>query len=169
MAELLQRNPILALDISSTCTGAAAYYRGKLIIRDFPVKGDYSRILKMGDMFASFLDELSCEHQFPDKPMWDIWAEEPFYVRKGSFDLPIKMAHGVLMYAAHEYGLKFAWNYVSVNTWRAEYKLHKEKDKKTPVMEAMSRRFNIVVPNGDIGDALGILNWRMKEAGVTYE
>jgi hypothetical protein len=169
MARILQKHPILTLDISSTCTGVAAYYRGRLVARDFPVKGDLSRLFDLGREMTEFLAELISRHGFPKSIYWDIWAEQPFYSRGGSHDLPIKMAHGILMYVAHVSGLKFSWNYVNVNTWRAEYKLNGKKDKKTPVMEAMSRRFGVVVPNGDIGDALGILNWRMKEAGVTYE
>ncbi len=168
MAELLQKHPILTLDISSSCTGMAALYRGKLRAHSIAVEGDMARLFDMGYAFKKFIYDLVQKHNFPADAYWDIWAEQPFYSRGGSHDLPIKMAHGILMFIAHDADLKFAWNYVNVNTWRAEYQLNGEKDKKTPVMKAMSEKFGIAVPNGDIGDALGILNWRMKEAGVVW-
>lgn len=166
MAVILQKNPILTLDISSTSTGVALQFRDKLVTASLTVKGDYSRILTMGDCFMDFIWNAPAETQ---NRAWEVWVEQPFYSPKGSTDTPIKMAHGVLLYVMHRIKPdKFVWNYVHVSTWRASLnppKGVKGKDLKTFVMDTTSKRFNIDVKNDDIGDALGILMWRQQEAG----
>lgn len=166
MARILQATPILALDISSKGTGVALLYRGKLSTRNIVVDGDYSRVVKMGDMFLEFLQDAIDVKHYPEDRWWDVWVEQPFYSKGGSHDLPIKMTHGVMLYTFHLVGIKYTWNYVNVNTWRAPFKLNGVKDKKGPVMAAMSKRFGISVADDNTGDALGILDWRMKEVGI---
>lgn len=157
--------PILTLDISSSATGAALYYRGRVIaVECFKVKGDYARLIEMGKQFRSFL----VDHLPPNRPL-EVWVETPFYCANKSHDLPIKMAHGVLLFVCGERVKNYSWNYVAVATWRKEFKIHKlpPKQKKEVVRYAMAHKFGCELSQIDdnIGDALGILNWRLTSNG----
>lgn len=167
MAVILQKNPILTLDISSTSTGVALQFRNRLLTGTLAVKGDYGRLLQMGDLFLDFIR--SAEEAVPLNRAWEVWVETPFYSVKRSNDAPIKMAHGILMYVLHLIMPgKFLWNYVHVSTWRKALDLPKGlkgPQLKEEVKKVTSKRFNIDVKTDDIGDALGILMWRQQEAG----
>lgn len=150
---------ILTLDASSTATGAALWSGGKLIATEtFAFKGDYSRLSKQGDAFQVFLQK---HVAYLDR--LEVWIEEPFYSPGKSNVLPIFMTHGILLYVFNKLATNYCWNYVSVNTWRKlliEGRVASAEAKKI-VMGLMAAKFKINVTNDNIGDALGILNWRL--------
>lgn len=161
MAKIERKLPILAIDASSTATGLALWNKGKLVAtRVIKVDGDFRRLVTMGDRFADFLRE----HNLWERGM-EVWIEEPFYAPGRSNDLPIKMIHGILMYIAAEKtpASRFLWNYVSVSTWRKQFisKRVKSKEAKQIVMAAVSKQFDIEVIDDNVGDAMGILSWRL--------
>jgi hypothetical protein len=155
-----RERPILAIDASSTATGLAMWYGGKLVATHvIKVKGDYRRLVTMGLEFQHFLSAN------PVADGVEVWIEEPFYSPGKSNDLPIKMAHGILMFecAIMARASRFSWNFVSVSTWRKKF-ISKRVDSaaaKKIVMGQVSQQFGLEVTDDNIGDALGILSWRL--------
>lgn len=174
MATIIRPKPreeaIIALDISSVAVGVAAYYKKQVIPVCFTAEGDYLRIIKIAEMVEKFCYDV--RRIFEYSGSWDVWVEQPFYSSRGGYDTPIKMAHGAVMLAMWKvFHARMSWNAVGVSTWRSPLlpkkppkKLTKD-DKKIIVMKAMAKRFNIKVKDDNIGDALGILDWRLKKLG----
>lgn len=164
MAKVVVREelPLITIDASSTAVGIAVKRAGKpLAVTCLTGKGDYSRMVDIGQQFKTVLEALKLT-----APV-EVWIEQPFYSPKRSSDLSIKMMHGILLYvAAQVIPLdKLYWNYVSVNTWRKHIVPSKTKsdDAKKLVMSYTSKVFNLTVDDDNIGDALGIMDWRLRK------
>ena len=165
MAKIL--SAVMTFDISSTNVGYVLAFPGEeLKVGSFtpgPKSKDLRRVLEIGLQAEAFAKE----HATWFRNGLYAWVEQPFYSKGGSFDLPIKMAHGVMLQAFGRVTnpLRFHWNYVNVNTWRAY--LNKSglssEQKKFAVMNDVTQEFGIEPANNDEGDALGIYSWYLKE------
>ena len=156
--------PVMTLDPSSTAVGAALYHQGILLDKAvFRAKGnDYGRLLDIARQFHAWV--VKWQQLWADGV--EVWVEEPFYSPKRSHDTPIKMVHGMLLYAASSIIPRpvLQWNYVGLNTWRSKIVSGKpDKSKvKQQVMDFTSKYFHTEVTDDNIGDALGILYWRLR-------
>lgn len=156
------KRALLTLDISSTGVGYALLFCGKRksgVLTAEHTSG-HMRVLFLTNLFEEqVLGELLTNAHFVD-----VVVEQPFYVAKGSYDTPIKMAHGAFLKAIadHVYHDHFSWNDVHVSTWRNKIcpGLKKGDDKKQAVIDTVTKYFRLRRKIGnDEADALGIMMW----------
>lgn len=165
------KRALMTFDISSTSVGyVLAPPNGGLISGSFqPTSKDLRRVVEIGNAMETWAEMHA--HDFQNG--LEVWVEQPFYSKGASHDLPIKMTHGVVLkaFANVVNPLRFCWNYVNVNTWRAHLNGCKlsSAEKKLRVMRDVENEFGIKPANDDEGDALGIFSWCLKEMKKHYE
>lgn len=178
---------IVALDISTADTGIAMKdSRGGMHLHSAaPLKSqhDYTKILHVARLISGLVMPLVVAGQdsrFRRDDECFIFVEQPFFVRGKSFPGPMYMLHGAVLSSLYDACLErhaaFAWNEVSVTTWRnwllkkagvaAEIlpgnKRAKSAELKVATQHALVKLGHVrqeCVGNSDIADAYGLLLW----------